>query len=142
MSRPSMKARPTIYMGIKMRSRLEAYVAQRFDAAGRRWTYEPCAYGSPEGQYLPDFRLDPDCISHCSECRPRCDLGRTSYTYVEVKPDLPTGKGLTYLRDRMLIIRASDPEAHLVIWDPTGNLAYLTGLGEDVDEWFHQGPWI
>lgn len=53
----TIKARPTIYRGTQMRSRLEARFAQRCDAIGVRWEYEPVCFAGRAGQYLPDFRL-------------------------------------------------------------------------------------
>jgi hypothetical protein len=54
------EARPTVYKGIEMRSRLEAEWAAHLDDPENgwgRWEYEPCAYANERGQYLPDFRL-------------------------------------------------------------------------------------
>ena len=51
-------ARPTVYNGIQMRSRLEATYAARLDRAGLTWSYEPRAYGAKgRRQYLPDFEV-------------------------------------------------------------------------------------
>lgn len=49
--------RPTVYNGIQMRSRLEATYAEWLDTNGIVWHYEPRAYASQLGQYLPDFVL-------------------------------------------------------------------------------------
>ena len=40
-----------------MRSRLEATVAEWLDTQGLIWKYEGPAYGSEDGQYLPDFQI-------------------------------------------------------------------------------------
>lgn len=48
-------ARPTVYNGIQMRSRLEAHWAAEFDRLGFAWEYEPRCYANEAGQYLPDF---------------------------------------------------------------------------------------
>lgn len=53
-----MRARPTIYRGIQMRSRLEAKFAARLDHLGVEWTYEPKCYADASGQYLPDFWVE------------------------------------------------------------------------------------
>jgi hypothetical protein len=37
--------------------RLEATVAEWLDAQGPIWKHEGPAYGSEDGQYLPDFQL-------------------------------------------------------------------------------------
>jgi hypothetical protein len=52
-----IKARPTIYKGIQMRSRLEAAYAQHLDADNYPWEYEPECFADETGQYLPDFRI-------------------------------------------------------------------------------------
>ena len=55
-----MKARTTFYNGIRMRSRLEAAYAQHLDQSEwiESWEYEPSAFASETGQYLPDFRVE------------------------------------------------------------------------------------
>lgn len=49
----SKQAIPTIYAGIKMRSRLEARWAAFFDLLGWPWVYEPIDLNG----YIPDFAL-------------------------------------------------------------------------------------
>lgn len=58
--RPTIAARPTIYKGIQMRSRLEADYAGFLDRPGwdGTWHYEPTCFGSDAGQWLPDFSLE------------------------------------------------------------------------------------
>jgi hypothetical protein len=51
MTKPELKAKPTVYAGIEFRSRLEARWAAFFDRIGHRWTYEPL---DGDG-YIPDF---------------------------------------------------------------------------------------
>lgn len=50
--------RPTQYGDIEFRSRLEAEYAALLDSKGFPWAYEPKAYASTNGSYLPDFRVD------------------------------------------------------------------------------------
>ena len=50
-----IKARPTLYKGIQMRSRLEADYAAHLDRWGAHWEYEPECFASEAGQWLPDF---------------------------------------------------------------------------------------
>ena len=69
------KSRPTLYQGIRMRSRLEADYAAALDRSGTRWEYEPECFAGEEGQWLPDFRgwLDdnpPDCTEFLVEVKP------------------------------------------------------------------------
>ena len=54
-----LTARPTIYRGIQMRSRLEAHVARWLDThpSFLPWEYEPTCFAGIAGQYLPDFVL-------------------------------------------------------------------------------------
>lgn len=70
-----IKARPTLYKGIQMRSRLEADYAAHLDSDGTPWEYEPTCFANERGQWLPDFRTWP--------------YGDTSGapTYVELKPE-------------------------------------------------------
>lgn len=56
-------ARPTIYNGTKMRSRLEARFAGILDGHGIKWEYEGPAYAEGSKQYLPDFTLPIDWVA-------------------------------------------------------------------------------
>ena len=56
MSTGTIQARPTLYKGIRMRSRLEADYASSLDRRGIDWQYEPTCFGGPDGQWLPDFK--------------------------------------------------------------------------------------
>lgn len=112
---PAPKARPTIYSGIRMRSRLEADYAAHLDDAGREWEYEPQCFASPDGQWLPDFRWKWQ--------------GSDVWHYVELKPMslILAGEGPDdFVADRinavlrkMEIALASDPDLtlSLVIWE-------------------------
>lgn len=51
----TLRARPTTYKGVKMRSRLEAGYAQWLDRWDFTWEYEPECFASERWQYLPDF---------------------------------------------------------------------------------------
>lgn len=50
-----LKPIPTVYKGIKFRSRAEARWAVVFDALGLDWVYEPEGYEFNGTKYLPDF---------------------------------------------------------------------------------------
>lgn len=93
-------SRPTIYKGIAMRSRLEARWAAGLDELGLLWEYEPCAFASHDGQYLPDFRV-----------------GRPGYApwYLEIRGPRITDP--VPVQRRMAIIWASDPTARLLLLD-------------------------
>ena len=114
-----MKARPTIYNGIQMRSRLEARVAAWLDSRNIRWEYEPVAFASGAGQYLPDFR-----VYTSSE----------SYFYLEVRPDVD---GLVRAQEQMTVIHASEPDAFLMCASPdTLEMGFGHGRGASVTSWF------
>jgi hypothetical protein len=100
-----MKARPTLYRGIRMRSRLEAHVARWLDTHpdSRPWEYEPTCFAGIIGQYLPDF-----VIHH-----PTFD------SYIEVKPLTVGEEELEDTKRCMPVIWESQPRALLAIqlWD-------------------------
>lgn len=120
-----MQARPTVYKGIQMRSRLEAQAAQKLDALHWAWEYEPQCFANEGAQYLPDFSID--LLPH-----PR---------YVEVKPGpiltdpLALGKAI----GRMQIIWDSEPDAELILMVGEGFPAdfdvVLSALGHRDRRW-------
>lgn len=136
----TFKARPTLYRGIQMRSRLEARVAAMFDAQGARWKYEPCAFAGPgREQYLPDF------VTYESKIHPPDDPDQWcggGTTYFEVKPNLTNTEG-DYWMHRMEVIRDSQPDASLVLLLVDANESYHSYGWEMWDgkaPWYHQGP--
>lgn len=78
-------AKPTLYSGIRFRSRLEARWAKFFDAIGREWVYEPQVPELAGMQYQPDF------------------LTTKSYsdglTLIEVKPQVDAAETVRLMRD-------------------------------------------
>ena len=82
-----------------MRSRLEGRFARYLDNLGLEWTYEPRAYGSPAGDYLPDFE-----VAH---------NGRS--VFVEVKPTIGDLDTVEKALERLTVIWASIPSAILVL---------------------------
>lgn len=100
-----LKARPTLYRGIQMRSRNEAGFAQWLDRHFWNWEYEPDCFADPTGQYLPDFRV-------LFNERPGSGI------YVEVKPTRATAWAA---RDAMLPIRSTYRNAALVVVAPNSN---------------------
>lgn len=130
---PALKARPTMYRGIQMRSRLEAGYAAWLDRHNFTWEYEPCAFTDRHGtQYLPDFRLTEVSVLGWDE---------PATAYVEVKPegwdDYDT---YTHLIDRMATIHQSDPTALVVIETPQDcdipYAATLAGLWSDDSQYY------
>lgn len=116
---PKLKARPTVYNGIQMRSRLEAGYAAWLDLWGFTWRYEPCAFASAGGrQYLPDFVIRDVKVG-----------GRPVPVdaYVEVKPaewnvdgdSASRMRTLWSLTERMAVILDSEPDAVLLLEFPT-----------------------
>jgi hypothetical protein len=105
-NRPILRARPTLYRGVRMRSRLEATVAEWLDARNVKWEYEPIRYAGRGGSYLPDFRL-PDVVIE----------GTPEVLYLEVKPNradrqIP-GEWVGPLLSSMEWIWESEPRAWL-----------------------------
>jgi hypothetical protein len=103
-------ARPTLYKGIRMRSRLEADFAAWLDREGEPWEYEPECFASPAGQWLPDFRIGSWRV--LTELKPAGLL----------KPAIPGTQDYLNRVDehlrRMTIAWASSPDARLrlVFW--------------------------
>lgn len=98
----TIPARPTTYNGIPMRSRMEARVAAFLDFLGYRWTYEPRAYASTAGQYLPDFVIQQPGY------RP---------VFVEVKGSISDDDAEALLRRMQETIYPSEPGAMLFLVD-------------------------
>lgn len=61
---------PTLYRGVRMRSRLEARWARFFDALGWGWQYEPLDLAG----YIPDFVLRLDAGPLLVEVKPAVEL--------------------------------------------------------------------
>ena len=107
----TLKARPTTYRGIRMRSRLEARYAACLDKLGVSWEYEPRAFASENGQYLPDFFA--------------------AGSYIEVKGARFTWAEIGDILARMEIIFASDPDADLWLFlDSHGVMFTRKGIDE------------
>lgn len=120
-------ARPTIYNGVRMRSRLEARFAGWLDRRGLGWEYEPTCFGSPDGQYLPDFRLQGV-------------AGVEGALYVEVKPARSDLDIWAVLR-RMEIVWASEPEAALTVASPHDLCAWSFPLAFGSAKKWTVGTW-
>jgi hypothetical protein len=95
-----LKARPTMYRGIQMRSRLEAKFAARLDHIGVTWEYEPMCFADESGQYLPDFMID---------------LAGEPNIYIEVKPTRALAQ--QWIDGPMQAIWSTYPREHLAaVW--------------------------
>lgn len=114
-SEPRIPARPTIYRGIQMRSRLEARCAAFLDRVRLIWEYEPVAFANERGQYLPDFYLPPVGL-------------RVRPIYIEVKPTLEAAYAAM---PRVAVILDSEPTAHLYLWVDEG-VAFQRDLADPV----------
>lgn len=104
----ALTARPTTYNGIPMRSRLEARVAADLDGQGLSWRYEPRAYASSAGQYLPDFEIV---------------TSKRFLVFLEVRPTIERALAAT---SRMQIILASEPAAALAVLVPEDGVMLLS----------------
>lgn len=104
----TIAARPTVYRGILMRSRLEATWAAAFDRAHIPWEYEPVAFAGRAGQYLPDFRFPPIGL-------------RSRVIYIEVRGTLERA---FLAMAQMPIIWESDPTAELRILVTADGLSF------------------
>ena len=120
--------RPTIYKGVKMRSRLEARWAAYFDAVEPYWKYEPNAFANEKGQYLPDFLV--------SYKDPAISGVPFPDAYYEVKGVVPSN--LDAVMERMEIIFDSDSEAalFLVIGVPQDDIWFDGWIGRKIDNGF------
>jgi hypothetical protein len=108
------QARPTVYKGIEMRSRMEAGFAAWLDQRHFDWKYEPDCFAGPKGQYLPDFGL------YGVDCQ---WLEAPATVYVETKPlgwSEREGEFDDYetLMRRMAIVWQSQPDAVLLLAQP------------------------
>jgi hypothetical protein len=92
----SMTALPTVYRGIKFRSRLEARWAHFLDALDVDWQYEPQGYTACDVAYLPDFWL--------SNVASR---GVPGGLFLEIKPCRPTEE--EEIKARMLALGSGRP---------------------------------
>jgi hypothetical protein len=111
MKRPVIPARPTVYKGIQMRSRLEADYASALDRDGEKWEYEPTCFAGPDGQWLPDFRIGFDGI--LVEVKPTYLM---AYDGREV---FETYDRIDKILRQMTVAWLSEPETHLqlVFWE-------------------------
>jgi hypothetical protein len=137
MTSQQFKARPTVYEGIAMRSRLEARYAAWLDEVGFEWAYEPCAFANRDRQYLPDFRIRDVAIR-----QPGLDeLGLPDLccdVYVELKPsECDVNEQLL----RLGTIWDSEPGA-AVLLEREHRPPMLGLCGKDTtDVWFTYAAW-
>lgn len=124
-----MRSRPTIYKGVRMRSRLEARFAARLDQvvarhpelfADTKWEYEPVCFAGEDGQYLPDFALA---------------TADGTRVYVEVKPFVGESDWPIFTR-RMEIIWESEPDAVLTLCEFDGECRRWAGVLTDGGPWW------
>lgn len=98
-----------MYRGVQMRSRLEARFASLLDWAGLPWAYEPRAYRSSRGEYLPDFQVG-------------------ERTFVEVKGTLPRGGHAKILDAYATLVEAVGEDVSFWIVEGFG---WVTRLGDN-----------
>jgi hypothetical protein len=123
----TIPARPTVYRGIQMRSRLEAGFAAWLDRREFTWSYEPRCFAIATSQYLPDFVI-PKAIATWEYLGH--DIGDVTTwrdLYVEVRPRLD----LVEARRLTTIVQASE-DAHLLYASP--DLRWVDGAVLDGEE--------
>jgi hypothetical protein len=138
----ALRARPTIYKGVQMRSRLEAGFAQWLDGMGFEWEYEPECFASDGGQWLPDFRVDiPALIPTLND--EHVPYVWASVTYVEVKPSTFTRQEAAEYRRRMAAVYRTHPNAAAIIaQDGTApEFVWPDGLLHTPMDWTWTGLW-
>jgi hypothetical protein len=130
---PQIKARPTLYKGIRMRSRLEADYAAALDRMGYDWKYEPVCFGGEAGQWLPDFLIIKDGDKVFVEVKPVSLLdrqkGESEYDVIGRIDQILTRMSVTWL---------SEPDAHLhlTFWDYGAHGDILTIAAVSGQPWY------
>lgn len=123
-----IKARPTLYRGIRMRSRLEADYAAALDRQEIAWEYEPECFASRNGQWLPDFRVQYGGGHALIELKPLSILdGEPADVVHTIDP----------LLQRMTIAWASSPgiTLQLAVWQYGGPERLVLTCGDEHDAW-------
>jgi hypothetical protein len=118
-----IKARPTLYKGIQMRSRLEADFAGYLDRQGFEWEYESECYAGPDDQWLPDFHIRrPGDQWMCVELKP-------AGLWLRVGMDI---EKIGALLRKMTVAWLTEPDAELklVFWEhgSDGCAALISGI--------------
>lgn len=136
MARTGLQARPTMYCGIQMRSRLEAEYASWLDNTPPvaevelvEWKYEPMCFAGPSGQYLPDFLL---VFRHL-------DDGSLQHLYIEIKPIVGFPAEFRSIADRMEIIWDSEPTATLAVVELRGQRRSWSAINSGTRLWLGSG---
>lgn len=114
----ALRARPTTYKGVAMRSRLEAAWAEQFDAWGDPWEYEPRCYASDAGQYLPDFVIDGEVFV---EVKPWIDCDHLHHVLLVEMP-----RAARILRDNL-----TGPWAFILVFGATSNRVIHTFVAKE-----------
>jgi hypothetical protein len=106
----------TEYNGIRFASRLEADYARALDRASVIWEYEPEAFFSGRGGWLPDFLINGE-------------------VWVELKPADYTASEIAGQMRRVAVIFETEPEARVSI------VFWKTGVGAELVLRGHDGEW-
>jgi hypothetical protein len=123
---PEIKARPTLYKGIRMRSRLEAQYAALLDDYGVNWEYEPECFAGPEGQWLPDFRRESAHGPEYIELKPLYLFNADNYPRVDDR-----NNWVDEILTRMAVAWHSEPKAclRLIFFDYSHDYQSVTITG-------------
>lgn len=132
--RSKFTPRPTVYNGVKMRSRLEAGFAMWLDEMGVPWEYEPQCFASPAGQYLPDFRISASVVSMpCEQPIP---------IYVEVKPTWAAADASVMLAQQEIITATERTALFLAVAEDRGSPALWTPHSDADGDMFVAWLWV
>jgi hypothetical protein len=137
----TIPARPTVYNGVEMRSRLEAGFAQWLDQMRWKWEYEPECFASPNGQWLPDFHIPG---IRCVWIDPETtELEGVTDIYVEIKPAIFDRAQSAAMRLRMSSLYESRPDSVALLVREGTNPEVVSrdgSYGTPVD-WSWNGLW-
>jgi len=120
-----IKARPTLYKGVQMRSRLEADYAAFLDRNDSySWEYEPECFAGPDGQWLPDFHETGNGRDAWIEVKPASLLER--------QPGVDRIAKVDKILAQMSVAWLSKPDAwlELVFWEYGAERVPLTLIAE------------
>jgi len=130
----TIQARPTLYKGIKMRSRLEADYAAELDRWRVHWGYEPECFASEAGQWLPDFgySFGSEPFAVFCEIKPAEPLLRE-----HIPGSIGFVQHVDALLERMTIAWASRPDAclELIFWQYGGPEYLMITSGHQGQAW-------
>jgi hypothetical protein len=126
-----MHVLPTMYNGIRYRSRCEARWAVVFDLLGWQHFYEIEGFSLPSGPYLPDFFLpDHDTFFEVKGSKP---------TYCETK----RADELSAATQRIVVVSHGPPNPHRDEWDRDLSVFYPEmDVNDEIYADWHEGGFV